>query len=85
MITYEQKLAAALESYQAGRYREAEAQCLDMVQKEPGQPEVLHLLGVILYQAGRFDDAVERLQMAVRASPENDRYRLSLGAVWISM
>ncbi len=61
---------AALEHFEAGRLGEAETSCRQILRIEPGQPDVLHLLGVIATQRGRYDDAVALFGDVLKMAPD---------------
>ena len=45
--------AEALAHFQAGRFEAAEAAWRAILQRRPDQPDVLHLLGILLVRTGR--------------------------------
>ncbi len=49
----------ASQHLQAGRLIEAEVLCHQMLAAEPNHPDVLHMLGVIAYEAGMYEVAAE--------------------------
>ena len=55
---------------QAGRVAEAEAACRQAMRARPGQPELLFLLGQILYRAGRRPEAARALDQALARRPD---------------
>ncbi|BCK86457.1 photosystem I assembly protein Ycf3 [Sideroxyarcus emersonii] len=61
---------AAMEHFQAGRLGEAEMVCRQILRVEPGQPDVLHMLGVIASQAGKYDTAVELFGDVLKMAPD---------------
>jgi tetratricopeptide (TPR) repeat protein len=64
-----QTLSLAAQHHQAGNLREAETLYRSILQTEPGNPDALHLLGVIAHQVGRNDLAVEYIKQALRGRP----------------
>jgi len=56
---------AAIKSHSAGRLKEAEAIYRRILQVDPKQPHALHLLGVIAYQAGQAESAVQLISQAI--------------------
>ena len=62
--------AHAFALLRAGRVAEAEAACRQAMRARPGQPELLFLLGQILYRAGRRPEAVRALDRAVARRPD---------------
>lgn len=69
MATLAEALALAVDHHAAGRTAEAEALYRRILDAVPGQADALHLLGVLLAQTGRSDEALVRLDAAVAASP----------------
>ena len=54
--------------HQAGLLTEAEAKYRQILEVVPNHPQILHLLGVIAYQTGRNQDAVDCMSKAVAAA-----------------
>jgi len=71
----------ALEHHKAGRLPQAEAIYRQILQKEPNHPEALHFLGVIAYQTGKNDFAVELISKAIDISASSQMY-CNLGAAF---
>ncbi len=69
------QLQAAIEHHQAGRLQQADA----IYRKLPNNADALNLSGVIAYQTGRHDQAVELIRKAIRANPGNATYHYNLG------
>ena len=59
----------AIEHHRAGRLREAELACRQVLRQDPAQPQALTLLGVIARQAGRPDAAIELFRRATQVAP----------------
>lgn len=62
-------LRQAIEQHRAGRLREAELACRQVLRHDPAQPQALTLLGVIARQAGRTDVAIELFRRATVTAP----------------
>lgn len=69
----------ALQHHQAGRLAEAEALYREILAVQPGQPDALHLLGVVAHQASRPDIAVELIRQALGAAPQHVAAHFNLG------
>lgn len=69
----------ALSHLQAGRLIEAETLCRRILEVEPNKPEVLHMLGVIAYQAGMYDVAVDLIRGALEFAPNVAEAHYNLG------
>src|SRR5947209_5444366 len=72
-------LDQALQHFQAGRPREAEQVCREVLAHDPADAAALHLLGVLAHQSGRTAEAVELLGRAVALSPANAEFLYNLG------
>lgn len=72
--TIPQALQIALEHHQLGRLAQAEAIYQQILQAEPGNPDALHLLGLIAYQTGHIESAVELIGKAISVQPSASMY-----------
>ena len=61
MITITEALQAGLDHHRAGRLREAEKLYRHVLEMHPGHASARHLLGLIAFQAGRHEQALELL------------------------
>ena len=66
-----QVLARALSDLQAGRSAAAQTACEELLAREPGNPDALHLLGWLALQTGQRQRAVELIGRAAELRPEN--------------
>lgn len=73
-------LATAVDHHQSGRIDLAEGLYRKVLESAPGQPDALHLLGVIAHQGGRDSDAVELIGKAIAAKPGVSLYHNNMGA-----
>ncbi len=60
---------AALAHFQAGRLAESEAAWREVLSREPGHAQALHLLGVILARTGRRDEGLALLDQSIARAP----------------
>ena len=74
-------LQAASAHYQAGRLREADAACQQILQLSPNHPDALHMQGMIAYQIGMFDVAAVLLGNVVEIAPNFADGHNNLGVV----
>ncbi|HEY0837802.1 MAG TPA: tetratricopeptide repeat protein [Azospirillum sp.] len=79
MDTIEQALAVATAHHKAGRTTEAERIYREILERAPGQPDALHLLGVLALQGGRPDEAARLIGEAVAADGETALFHANLG------
>ena len=63
--------AAALTHFRAGRIDEAERACRDVLTFDRNHAHALHLLGLIAYQSGRHDTALELIGRAFALDRRN--------------
>jgi len=71
-----------LTHHQAGRLPEAEALYRQILQGQPNHPDALHLLGVLVHQAGKHEMAVEYISRAIALQPAAAAYHSNLGEVY---
>ena len=81
MPSPKQALEQAARHAQAGNIPQAEAVCLQIVQRDPRQADAWNFLGVIAFQTGRAAAALEYLDRATAAAPAVAAYRNNRGAV----
>lgn len=79
--TCERQLDLAIEHQRAGRLADAESSYLDVLRGQPERADAWHLLGVIAYQRGQCDAAIERIARAIELSPQVANFYNSLGSV----
>jgi protein O-GlcNAc transferase len=74
-------MALAERYQQTGNFVAAEQICRQVLQADPRHAEALHLLGILAYQAGRYDDAAAQLEEAIRWGGADARFQHTLGMV----
>ena len=72
-------IQTAMKHLQSGRLPQAEACCRQALQIAPNHPDALHLLGLIAYQVGKNEIAVELINRAINIRSSNSDYHLNLG------
>ena len=80
--TAQQNLPRAQQALQSGRLAEAEVLCRQAVSASPRDANALHLLGVILSQLKRHEEAISMLAEANQLSPKNHVFLTNLGAAY---
>ena len=68
-LTIQQDIDLAMQHHKAGRLSEAESIYQQILQVDPSQPDTLNLLGVIAYQVGKNDIAVNLITKALAIKP----------------
>ena len=64
-----------------GRYTEAEELYAQVIASNACDAEALYLLGTLLGQRGKLDEALIFLERAVNESPKNSVYHCNLGVI----
>jgi tetratricopeptide (TPR) repeat protein len=85
MSSLPQTLAAAIQHHQAGRLQQAELLYRQVLAVDPKQADALHLLGVIAYQVGRHDRAIEHIEAALRLRGPDPEMLSNLGGAYLAM
>ena len=67
-----------MEHHRAGRLEKAES----LYKQQSGNPEALHLLGLLYQQAGQLDVAVTTIMQAIDRAPANAAYYFSLDSIY---
>ena len=76
-----QALAAAVDLLRSERIDEAELALQEVLQRSPDQPDALHFLGVLRHTQGQVGEAVNLIQCALAAVPDNASAWNNLGNV----
>ncbi|HEY2411231.1 MAG TPA: tetratricopeptide repeat protein [Pirellulaceae bacterium] len=75
-------LSAAVGLHNAGRFHEAEQIYRQIISEQPGQPDALHLLGLVAHQTGRSSEAIKFIQEALAVRPDFPDAHSNLGLVY---
>jgi Tfp pilus assembly protein PilF/SAM-dependent methyltransferase len=76
------QFASAAQHFRSGRMAEAERSCRDVLTVIPDHADALHLLGMIAYQSGHHDAALELIGKAVTVNPRNPDCHFNLAQVF---
>jgi tetratricopeptide (TPR) repeat protein len=79
VMTVAEAFALALRHHQAGNLLPAEQICRQILQAASGHADSHHLLGVLAYQTGRYEQAVSAIRSAVALNPSAAVYLINLG------
>ncbi|MFQ5644646.1 MAG: tetratricopeptide repeat protein [Thiogranum sp.] len=72
-------LDRAIRLHRGGRLKEAETAYRELLQAHPGHPTSLHMLGVLAYQAGKYEDAISLITRAKAHAPSDAGLHTNLG------
>jgi protein O-GlcNAc transferase len=72
----------ALQFHQAGQLQMAEAIYRQILEVNPKHSDALHLLGVISYQVGRYDIAINLISEAIKYNPSVPSYHNNIGGAF---
>src|SRR6478672_11989175 len=72
----------AIRLHQAGRVGEAERIYRQVLAQDPGNPDALHLLGLIAHHARHPAPAIELITRAIASDPEVALYHMNLSRVY---
>jgi tetratricopeptide (TPR) repeat protein len=64
-------IQSAFENYKKGNLREAESLYRKILNKQPNNPDILHMLGLILCQFANYDLAIPYIRKALQFRPAN--------------
>jgi tetratricopeptide (TPR) repeat protein len=82
MPTISEALTTAAQQLQAGQFRAVEEICRQILVRDPSQADALHMLGVLAYQTGRYELAIEHINQAIRSRGTQAAFHASLGIVF---
>ena len=74
-------LRQATAHHQAGQLGPAQALYRQVLAAVPGQPDALHLLGVLAHQTGHHPEAEAMIRQAIATAPQAAAFQVSLGHV----
>jgi tetratricopeptide (TPR) repeat protein len=72
----------AVRFHQAGQIDKAEASYRTILKKAPEQPDVLHLLGLIMHQKGKHETALKNVKKAIGLNPKNPQYNYNCAEIY---
>ncbi|MEK7412465.1 MAG: tetratricopeptide repeat protein [Planctomycetota bacterium] len=82
MVSLPGALQTALQHHQAGRLQEAEALYRQILKIQPAHPDAIHLLGMIAYQVGQHQVAIDYISRAITLNPHVAEFQGSLGLAY---
>lgn len=82
MTSSVEALNLALQHHQAGRLHEAEALYRRILADDPRHAEAMHLLGVVAFQRGQLDTAIETISKAIAINGSMPEFHNNLGEAY---
>jgi tetratricopeptide (TPR) repeat protein len=79
VLSVSQALALAWQQVQAGSWQQAEYLCRQVLQVEANHAEALHCLGLVAYQTGRVELAIDYYRQSLRRQPDSPEALNNLG------
>ncbi|HLG83344.1 MAG TPA: tetratricopeptide repeat-containing glycosyltransferase family protein [Bradyrhizobium sp.] len=77
-------LNAVLGEMRAGKYLDAQMLCRQLLERSPDNPEILHLMALVCFNASQFDHAVEWASRALRIDAK-PAYLTTLGTALLNL
>jgi tetratricopeptide (TPR) repeat protein len=78
-LSIEQALDAAADYHDAGQLAKADNLCRRILETQKHQPVALHMLGVIAFQTGRYEEAEKYISESIRHMPNDANAHFNLG------
>jgi tetratricopeptide (TPR) repeat protein len=78
-MTFKEKIQSVLNYLQGGNLQMAERLCKEMLQVQPNNFHVLHLLGVVFYEKSDYDGAIDSITKALQINPNDPDAYFNLG------
>jgi predicted TPR repeat methyltransferase len=72
-----------MEHHRGGRIGQAEAAYRALLDADPGNPNAMHWLGVLIYQAGRPEKALSLLEQAAAMRPKDAAFQHNLACAYV--
>src|SRR3954454_11270699 len=85
MQTINQRLSQAVQLLQAGRASEAESLFQGVLREDPKNPHALHLLGLLMHQTGKHQEAIGLITRALKAHGPHPNFHSNLASVYLAV
>jgi predicted TPR repeat methyltransferase len=82
-ISIDQAIRVAMEFQQQSKLEQAEGIYREVLKAVPNHPDALHFLGVLHYQHGRTEKAIETITQALKESPDYMDAHNNLGNIYM--
>ena len=76
------ELQQAISCHQAGQLQRAETLYRQILNNNPQHADALHLLGLVTYQSGKAEVAINFIKEAIHLSPESPSFFCNLGDIF---
>jgi predicted TPR repeat methyltransferase len=80
----QQMLASAVRHYSSGDLGEAEKLCREILSRNPGHANTLHLLGLIVHRNGDLARAIELLDRSIALNPQEPQFFFNRGNIYLA-
>ncbi len=84
-LTIQQALELAMDHHQAGRLAQAEELYRQLLQVQPGNPDLVHLLGVVASHLKRHAEGRALIERSIAMNPNAARYHGNLGTLLLEI
>src|SRR5271167_174190 len=85
MTVIVEMIALGMRYHHAGNLDRAEALYRQVLNADPGHADARHLLGVVAYQRGQFEQAVASIEHALTLNSNVAKYHMNLGLAYQGM
>ncbi len=83
--TIQQSLERAVQHHQAGRLNEAEPLYRQILERDPNQPDALHMLGVLAHQTGHHQLSADMIGRAIQINSSVAAYHSNYGLAMVTL
>src|SRR5438067_13551925 len=77
-------LQIALEHHRSSRLRQAQSTYRELLSSDPGNPDAMHWLGVLCFQAGQIDESILLLEQAAAIRSTDAAFQHNLAQAYLS-
>ena len=78
----EELFNSAIDHHARGQLQQAETLYKKILKKQPDHPDVLHLIGLVEYQLGKFESAIKFIEKAINVNPDVPDYYNNCGEAY---
>ena len=81
-LNIDEAICLAIKHYHRGNFEESEDICRKILKIQPGNAQILHLLGVICYAFKKYDSAIKYLEESLYFNPSDAEALYNCGNVF---